>query len=62
MGKLGEVKSGDFAKSGSLFQTFPRFVRQPGASSACPYSAAGMVPAIIPVLIVAANPSAKSVA
>ncbi|MGI1072953.1 hypothetical protein ACRCQW_34060, partial [Pseudomonas aeruginosa] len=23
MGKLGEVKSGDFAKSGSLFQTFP---------------------------------------
>ncbi|WP_260478205.1 DUF488 domain-containing protein [Pseudomonas aeruginosa] len=22
MGKLGEVKSGDFAKSGSLFQTF----------------------------------------
>ncbi|WP_372238327.1 helix-turn-helix transcriptional regulator [Pseudomonas aeruginosa] len=24
MGKLGEVKSGDFAKSGSLFQTFPK--------------------------------------
>ncbi|MEZ1662605.1 hypothetical protein, partial [Pseudomonas aeruginosa] len=27
MGKLGEVKSGDFAKSGSLFQTFPSFSR-----------------------------------
>ncbi|WP_221740503.1 hypothetical protein, partial [Stutzerimonas stutzeri] len=25
MGKLGEVKSGDFAKSGSLFQTFLSF-------------------------------------
>jgi hypothetical protein len=26
IGKLGRVKSTDFAKSGSLFQSFPKFV------------------------------------